>query len=421
MEITLDIKNGKSHIRIVDGNKIRTSNNDENIRNLLVGLPKDYSKCIIKNNNLYLYNGTLVLILKEYEKNAQTKFFNYIIKSINENTPIIDRRKIKNVNKKKIIAIALTATICLTTGFKIVRGLPTQSVDISNDIEIESNVNSLECDTLEYEEVKSMSESDNEVKNPIPKVGNEIKEEKEVNSLKVELQADYNDEKITNNEPFVSAFEVGSNLTDYTATLVDDFLASDNAYAFQEYGKDFVKDPYLLLALALGESTLNHNDTLPFGKYYNGCATGIMQIENTNINSSITAYNYQTNQNETVTITSENIQDYDTNVKIGAMMLQNCLDKYKGNIYLSIQSYNYGTSMVDWIVKMYAKKLGITPEEVMSNYDDLGWMDIVRDVHDNPKKYIPEWQYDTYGCAVYVDSILGNYAGSNIISSQNVR
>jgi hypothetical protein len=99
------------------------------------------------------------------------------------------------------------------------------------------------------------------------------------------------------------------------------------------------------------------------------------------------------------------------------MMLQNNLERYNNNVYIAIQSHNYGTSAMDLIIETYAKEVGKSFEEVTLDMTDIGWMKYVNDMHNNPKKYISSWKSGTYGNNNYLYSILGYYMGQNIVNN----
>ena len=133
----------------------------------------------------------------------------------------------------------------------------------------------------------------------------------------------------------------------------------------------------------------------------------------------------------------ENATNFKLNSQAAAMCLQNRIDLYNGNPYLALQSYNYGQGMMRVIIHDYAKQMGITEEEVKNNIDDLGWLAIVKDAHQNPNNYyyrvmidldetdpaiIAEakakyvWKHATYGNPYYLADVLSYYVG---LQSQN--
>ena len=176
---------------------------------------------------------------------------------------------------------------------------------------------------------------------------------------------------------------------------------------------------------------MQHEACCPGGKRYNGYGVGAFQLESPD-GRIVKAWNYKTETEDTLAITMENAIDFRTNTQAAAMYLQNRINFYHGNIYLALQSYNYGQGMMKIVIHDYAKQLGITKEEVKKNYTDLGWLNIVEDIHKNPndyyyrvtidldetdpqiineaqKKYV--WKYDTYGNPYYIADVLSYYVG----------
>ncbi len=107
---------------------------------------------------------------------------------------------------------------------------------------------------------------------------------------------------------------------------------------FNLYGARYGIDPNLLMALASQESGGEHYNNLD-----NGPAEGIMQIEKSvHIGTTVSAYNVETGENESIEVTAENLQDLETNIRVGTMILQNCLKEKNYNIPLALQTYNFG-------------------------------------------------------------------------------
>ena len=107
------------------------------------------------------------------------------------------------------------------------------------------------------------------------------------------------------------------------------FIDSSSFDTFLKPGSNYGVDPYLLLAKAMTESSLMHNAVLPGGANFNNHAWGLMQIENVHIGEVISAYNYKTQQMDTIKITQESLKNLDTNVQIASMMFQKQLHKYQ--------------------------------------------------------------------------------------------
>lgn len=173
---------------------------------------------------------------------------------------------------------------------------------------------------------------------------------------------------------------------------------------YEKNGSDYGFDPYIFMGTCMNESSLNPNVDS------NRHATGICQVENTHIGSVVSAYNYNTGEVDEIKVTVENLNDLETNIKIGSMLFKNRLNKYD-DIYLAIQSYNYDSSSIDMLIRVSGLK--------NPTYEELyPW---IEDLHDNPRKYLPDWKYDTYGSKEYVPNVLRYVPGNHtyIVTNQN--
>lgn len=203
-------------------------------------------------------------------------------------------------------------------------------------------------------------------------------------------------------------FKVGSELNEYVLNKLSN--NSEVVNYLIKYGEMYGVDPYILIAKAMQESSFSHNACLPGGKNYNGYGMGIMQHESPD-GRKITAFNYETGQEEVAYVTWDNAADLEMNIKMGAMHFQNCLNKNNGNILLALQSYNYGQGMIESILRAYGKEIGMDPEEIKSNYEDIGWMKYVKDAHNNAWKYVRGWE-GYYGDANYIKNVLRYFVGN---------
>lgn len=209
------------------------------------------------------------------------------------------------------------------------------------------------------------------------------------------------------NIPDNTVFSVGSALTEYVLNKIEN---SESLYYYKKYGEMYGIDPFILIAKGIQEASLSHNSCIPGGSNYNGYGVGICQLESPD-GREIVAHNYLTNEDDIIYLTMNNAIDLEINIKIGAMLFQNCLERCNGNIYLAIQSYNYSPGMIDLILSKYATQIGSTIDAVKSNLSDIGWLNIVYDVHNNPINYISSWEHSTYGDGNYIENVLRYFVG----------
>lgn len=174
--------------------------------------------------------------------------------------------------------------------------------------------------------------------------------------------------------------------------------AMQYAEYFQKYGEMYGIDPLLLAAKGAQERGGVHSTVKDPGG-----ALGVMQIQvNSHVNHSKTAFNYKTGKNDTIMVTMSAIQNLETNIQIGAMIMQNSIADQKYNPLLGLQSYNYGSGGMNKVIRAYANDKGITMDAVRANVKDNGWMPYRMKVHGTG-----------YGDVQYIEHVLSHYpAGS---------
>lgn len=147
-------------------------------------------------------------------------------------------------------------------------------------------------------------------------------------------------------------------------------------HVIEEYGPLITKyanmygvDPNLMIAIATQEKGSHSSIMDPGG------ATGIMQIQNAVWEGKeISAYNFETGKRDTFDVDSNMIKGLETNIRMGCMYFQNCLDYMNYNIPAAIQCYNMGSGNMRNILNAYANEQGLTKDDLLSNPFDTGWM-----------------------------------------------
>lgn len=430
MELVLSVKNGKYHLEQIEKTEIgvvRTRTNDqEKINDILMKI-RDFISVTYYPNEVKIYCGnSLHITLKNYKKNADLKLYSDLISKTSD----LEKHIVQNVNLSKLKKIILTGAVLLTIGFVASSGKKKDEIDISKFEHVVS-VSPYEEPNV-VEDITITLDENNVVENTtiIPK--------EEITVLPtstptpppiIDEELTYQDRLIQTNDLLASNnnfgfIPLGKKLTDYSYNKICCFLNSKDWNRFKKHGSDFGVDPYLLLSKGYVETTLEHELTLPTGSSYNGFGVGMFQHETPDIyERDIKAYNYNTGEYEVVRMNMESACDLDLNIKMAAMILQNRMHKYNNNIYLVLQSYNYGEGAIDKIIELYASDINCTPSDVINNYTDTGWMTYVLDYHQNPQKYNPNWKYKTYGDPNYVNKVLGHYIGveSININSEGVK
>lgn len=140
---------------------------------------------------------------------------------------------------------------------------------------------------------------------------------------------------------------------------------------FEKYAHRYGLDPNLLMAVAAQESCGEHESNLG-----NGPAEGIMQVEKSvYIGHSISAYNFETGEEETIQITAEKLQDLETNIQIGAMILRICIENNDYNIPLALQTYNFGPGNMNTVLSNCSEQKQISVQELRSSATNNSWLD----------------------------------------------
>ena len=208
-----------------------------------------------------------------------------------------------------------------------------------------------------------------------------------------------NNRKSSDSDKATNPFKVGSSPD---KQMIMNFLASPEGQYVYKYAEQYGVDPYIMAAIAMQETTLNHYACIPGGDMYSGYGVGLMQLESPS-GEEIKAYNYNADKWDREYVTMENACDIETNIKIGCMMFQNKLKENFGNIFLAIQSHNYGQGMIDMMMEdLYGKN----KIQVMQNYKDTSWLPKIEEIHNNPGIYISGWNESGYGDGKYLEHVL---------------
>ena len=200
-------------------------------------------------------------------------------------------------------------------------------------------------------------------------------------------------------EEIKDPFNVGSSPD---KKMVVDFLASPEGNLIYKYASDYGVDPNIMAAIAMQETTLNHYACIPGGDMYSGYGVGLMQLESPT-GEEVKAYNYNTNEWDAEYITMDNACNIDTNIKIGCMLFQNKLKENGGNVFLAIQSHNYGQGMIDM---MMDHLYGDNARAVKMDYSNISWYDEIKNIHNNPGLYLEGWNESGYGDGDYLEHVL---------------
>lgn len=296
-------------------------------------------------------------IIDEYDKlkKGKTRKFNLYNKTE-------DNMKIKRSNKnigKKIAAISLATTMALT-GTIIAKTNQKKNNDsevvkgqyIVTDYENNNSNYSDYLESIKYEEKEQ--NSNNTSVTPKNEISNMIE--------KKEFHFSYEDRTSSENIDNVNQY--------------DDI--------FEKYANMYGLDSKLLKAIACQESGGNHYENLG-----NGPAEGIMQIEKSvHIGETITAYNFETKQNDYFEITEDNIQDIDFNIRIAAMDLRNAIEAFNYNIPQGTQAYNFGIGGMNQVLANCCRNIGEKQSNLESDPTNNSWLNYTESIGIGDSEYI---------------------------------
>lgn len=429
------------------GETYRTrTNKEEKIREYIMRNVNRFMDAVIKGENLNLYTADkMMIIIRNYKQLQNDPNLKIVFRRLsrapivsenlkqNERTNFIQslQLRILYANKLKLASLALTGTLLVTGTVFMINGnanLHKQQESVTNitveDLEpskkniVGDNVETVEeheetNDFVVIEEIEPTSYIEPEEQN--------IESFSERLAETVELQKNYNG---YDNSRIMLGARVNSD-------KIESIFESEEGRTIIETATTYGIDPYILFAKGLAESGLQHEACCPGGNRYNGYGVGAFQLESPD-GRVVKAWNYETDSEDSLSVTMENAVDFKLNAQAAAMYFQNRIELYNGNPYLALQSYNYGQGMMRIIIHDYAKQKGITEEEVKNNINDLGWLSIVEDVHRNPNNYyyrvmldldetdpaiITEaqakyvWKHATYGNPHYLADVLSYYVG----------
>ena len=166
-----------------------------------------------------------------------------------------------------------------------------------------------------------------------------------------------------------------------------------------KYSNMYGLDSNVICAIATQERGV-HSDSVD-----DGGAIGLMQIQvSVWTHETITAYNYETEQNEDIYISLDELRDVDFNVKVGCAIFQNYLKLMNGNYIAAIQCYNMGDGSMRSILNDYSYSSGKSVDEILNDSSDLGWMEYRSGGY--------------YGDPNYVEHVMRYYEGDSLNNSK---
>ena len=162
--------------------------------------------------------------------------------------------------------------------------------------------------------------------------------------------------------------------------------AKENYYdLIEKYANEYGLDPMVMLALATQERGV-HSETVD-----SGGGLGLFQIQIEGgwnwDNETISAYNFRTNEEETVTITKEKASTLEYNIKYGCMLFQNALREQNYNVPRAIQCYNYGSTYMDQVISECCRDTGYSRSDI-SDPTNLIWTNYRSVIKNGDDRYL---------------------------------
>lgn len=154
---------------------------------------------------------------------------------------------------------------------------------------------------------------------------------------------------------------------------------------FEKYANRYGLDKNLLMAMAAQESSGDHYNNLRD----NQPAAGIMQIEKAvHVGNQVKAYNFETGQMEYITVTQDKLNNIDSNIQIGSMILREYIENSNYNIPLAIQTYNMGPGNMNKVLNTCGDLENVDVDTMRSNPTNNTWLNYRAFLNVGDAKYV---------------------------------
>ena len=335
--------------------KVRVIRNDKNL-NQLIAIAKKYD-CEV-NGECRIYSRVFA-ISREYEEYYKKR--RRRINILGKITPNMKLSKKDKTIGKTVIAGTLAAVVLATSIASINhKGAIASSTDSSYEVALDDQMEYEAGNEIVIEGVAANTGEDEEI---VEGEGNPEKEA-EIQGMMQEESFHYS----------------------YKNRQEEENISNARRYEdlFQKYGDMYGIDANLLMAIAAQESCGDHYNNLD-----NGPAEGIMQIEKSvHIGYTVSAYNFETGEVETIRVTREDLQDLETNIKIGAMILRTSIENSNYNIPLGIQTYNLGPGNMSNAIGMCCDLENVSESDIRDNPTNNIWLNYRAFLNTGDSKYV---------------------------------
>ena len=174
---------------------------------------------------------------------------------------------------------------------------------------------------------------------------------------------------------------------------------------FEKYANRYGLDKNLLMAMAAQESSGDHYGHLDDGRP----AAGIMQIEKSvHLGNKVKAYNFETGEMEYITVTQDKLNNIDSNIQIGSMILREYIENSNYNIPLAIQTYNMGPGNMNKVLNTCGDLENVEVYTMKNNPTNNKWLNYRSFVKAGDSKYVE-----------HVFSYLGKHSNLQVLKRNN--
>lgn len=365
---------GKFTAEIHKDGKYKRIKQEKNILKLLE-IAQDYGYNIQSEGTLTRYAQD---ITKDFDKYMRRKQRLKVLGNITNNMKV--SRKNKTLGKAVIAATILAIIAVNGMSNKKNTSLAYSEEEITTKTSTSQNIDSTNITTTEDidldEYVDEITNKEEEQKEEAKEVKQEIAVQGEKKEVKEEKQAQI--ESMLQKDAFHYSYEDRSASTNVKqAKRYEDI--------FEKYANRYGVDKNLLIAMAAQESSGEHYNNLRDTKP----AAGIMQIEKAvHIGHSVSAYNFETGKVETVQVTQDKLNDVDTNIKIGTMILRGYIENANYNIPLAIQTYNMGPGNMSKVLNSCSSLENIQVSTMKNNPTNNKWLKYRSHINAGDSKYV---------------------------------
>lgn len=298
-------------------------------------------------------------IIEKFDKYMERKKRLRIFNAIKEEMKLVTKNPLV---KKTLIASTLAAVILTKT----LGGVATADKDVGT----------IETDTKAYHSSQMIMDETYQDESSLDYL-------EEIDNLII----NENDYLEDNNDEIDSMFENNSFEYSYNNRCNEEAINNAKRYEnlFAKYAHRYGMDKNLLMAMAAQEGGGLHEENLRSGLP----AAGIMQIEKAVfIGERIQAYNFETGKMDYITVTPELLNDVESNIKIGTMILRDCIENSNYNIPLSTQTYNMGYGNIANILNACSNGTNKSLDYMYNNPNYNGWLDYRNIVSVGDSKYV---------------------------------